>query len=80
MAALTSGRSANFFSTQSTVGVVGRPYIQDTSPSANRFLLRAASRELMPSMSSVARTVIEVIGTRKTWKSSSVSSSSGFDG
>jgi hypothetical protein len=30
-------------------------------------LQRAASRWVMPSMPSVARTVIEVIGTEKTW-------------
>jgi hypothetical protein len=70
---------SNFFSTQSIVGLVGRPYIQETRPSANMFLERAASREETPSMSSTARTVIEVIGTRKTWKSSSEPSSSGSD-
>ena len=41
--------------------------MNDTSPSAKRFLQRAASREVMPSMPSVARTVMLVIGTRKTW-------------
>ena len=49
------------------MGSVGRPYIQETRPSANRFLERAASRAVMPSMPSVARTVMEVIGTRKSW-------------
>ena len=59
--------SSNFFSTQSIVGCVGRPYIQETSPRANMFLERAASREDTPSMPSTARTVIVVIGTRKSW-------------
>ena len=67
MASRTGGLSSNFFSIQSTLGSVGRPYIQETSPSAKRFLQRAASRAVMPSISSVARTVIEVIGTRKSW-------------
>ena len=67
MASRTGGWSANFFSIQAVDGSVGRPYIQETRPSANRFLQRAASAALMPSMPSVARTVIEVIGTRKTW-------------
>ena len=79
MASRTGGLSSNFFSTQLIVGRVGRPYIQETSPSAKRFLQRAASRAVIPSMSSVARTVMLVIGTRKSWKSSSESSSSGFD-
>jgi hypothetical protein len=59
--------SANFFSIQVTVGSVGRPYIHETSPSANTFLQRAASRAEIPSMPSVARTVMDVIGTRKIW-------------
>ena len=46
---------------------VGRLYIHETRPSAKRFLERAASRAVIPSMPSVARTVIEVIGTRNTW-------------
>ena len=58
---------ANFFSIQSVECWVGRPYIQETRPRAKRFLQRAASRELMPSIPSVARTVIEVIGTRNIW-------------
>ena len=48
MASRTGGLSANFFSIQSIDGSVGRPYIQDTRPSANRFLQRAASRGVMP--------------------------------
>jgi hypothetical protein len=67
LASRTAGLSSNFFSIQVVEGSVGRPYIQETSPSANRFLQRAASAGLMPSMPSVARTVIEVIGTRKSW-------------
>ena len=45
---------------------VGRPYIHDTSPRANMFFARSASFLLMPAPS-VARTVIDVIGTLKTW-------------
>src|ERR671934_87121 len=40
-ASRTPGVSANFFSTQSIVLCVGRPYIHDTSPRANRFFGRA---------------------------------------
>ena len=40
----------------------GRPYIHDRSPSANMFFARSDSFLPIP-MSSVARTVIEVIGT-----------------
>ena len=67
MASRTGGSSSNFFAIQSTLGSVGRPYMNDTSPSAKRFLQRAASRGVMPSMPSVARTVMLVIGTRNTW-------------
>ncbi len=67
MASRSGWRSANFFSIQFVEGSVGRPYIQETSPSAKTFLQRAASRAVMPSISSVARTVIDVIGTRKSW-------------
>ena len=41
---------------------VGRPNIHDTSPSANMFFARSASFLPMPTPS-VARTVIDVIGT-----------------
>jgi hypothetical protein len=54
----------NFSSIHSEVTSVGRLYIQETRPRAKKFLERAASRALMPSIPSVARTVIEVIGTR----------------
>ena len=64
---MIGGLEANFCSIQRMVASVGRLYIHETSPSAKRFLERAASRALIPSMPSVARTVIEVIGTRKTW-------------
>ena len=45
---------------------VGRSNIHETSPSANMFFARSASFLLMP-RSSVARTVIDVIGTSYTW-------------
>ena len=63
---MTAGVDANFCSIQSMVTSTGRLYIHETSPSAKKFLERAASRAEIPSMPSVARTVIEVIGTRKT--------------
>ncbi len=43
-------------------GLGGRPYIHDTSPSANMFFARSDSFLLTPT-GSIARTVIEVIGT-----------------
>ena len=52
----------NFRSSQSSVVSVGRPNIHETSPSANMFFARSASFFPMPTPS-VARTVIEVIGT-----------------
>ncbi len=55
---------------------VDRPYIQDSNPSANMFLARSDSFFPIP-RSSVARTVMEVIGTLKTWKPSSVPSDTG---
>ena len=61
------GLEANFCSIQRTVASVGRLYIHETRPRAKRFLDRAASRAVIPSIPSVARTVIEVIGTRNTW-------------
>ena len=64
---MTAGVEANFSSIQRAVTSVGRPYIHETSPSAKRFFERAASRAVIPSMPSVARTVIDVIGTRNTW-------------
>ena len=67
LASLTGGWSANLPSIHWIVGWVGRPYSHDTRPRANRFFERAASREVTPSMSSVARTVMLVIGTRKSW-------------
>ena len=41
----------------------GRPYIHETSPSANMFFARSASFLPTPTLST-ARTVIDVIGTR----------------
>ena len=61
-----SWREPNFFSSQPSVVSVGRPNIHDTRPSANMFFARSASFFPIP-MSSVARTVIDVIGTLKTW-------------
>ena len=57
------GFAANFFWIHLTVTSVGREYIHDTSPSANMFLARSASFFEM-SRPSVARRVIEVMGTR----------------
>ena len=57
-----AGFPANFLSSHLTVTSVGRLYIQDSRPRANMFLARSASFLLM-SMASVARRVIEVIGT-----------------
>jgi hypothetical protein len=78
LASRIGGFDSNFFSIQAMVESVGRPYIQETRPRAKKFFDRAASREVI-SMPSVARIVIEVIGTRKTWYPSSESSSSGFE-
>ena len=55
----------NFRSSQFNVTSTGRAYIHETSPNANMFLERSASFFDSPS-SSVARTVMEVIGTRNT--------------
>ena len=52
----------NLRSSQLSVVSGGRPYIHDRSPSANMFFARSDSFFPIP-MSSVARTVIEVIGT-----------------
>ena len=78
MASRSGADSANLRSIHSIVTSVGRLYIHEIRPSAKKFLERAASREVMPSIPSVARTVIEVIGIRKRLYSSSEPSSSGF--
>ena len=65
MASYSWALSPNFLCSQLSVTSVGRPYIHDTSPSANMFFERSASLRVSPS-SSTARTVIEVIGTRYT--------------
>ena len=57
-----SWREPNFFSSQLSVVSVGRPNIHDTRPRANMFLARSDSFLPIP-MPSVARTVMEVIGT-----------------
>ena len=67
LASRIGGLAANFSSIHSTVVLVGRPYMNEISPSAKRFLARWASAGLMPSMPSVDRTVSVVIGTRMTW-------------
>ena len=64
-ASLISGFFANFCSIHRTVTSVGLPYIHDTSPSANMFFERSASF-FVTSRPSVARTVMEVMGTRNT--------------
>ena len=46
---------------------VGRSYSHDTTPSANRFLARPASRVETPSIASTARAVSDVIGIRIRW-------------
>jgi hypothetical protein len=61
------GRLANFPRSQRSVGSVGRSYSHETTPSANRFLARPASRVETCSIASVARAVSEVIGIRITW-------------
>ena len=61
-----TGVRANFFSIQRVVTSTGRPYSHETTPSANRFLARPASRVLAPSISSTARVVSAVIGIRCT--------------
>ena len=65
-ACATAGLPANFCSIQRLVTSVGRPYSHDSTPSANRFLARLASRVEAPSTPSTARTVSEVIGIRCT--------------
>ena len=54
---------ANFFSIHRMVTSVGRPYIHDTSPRANMFFDRSASF-FETSSPSVARSVMDVMGTR----------------
>ena len=66
LASLISGFLANFCSIHRMVTSVGRPYIHDTRPSANMFFERSASF-FVTSNPSVARTVIDVMGTRNTW-------------
>ena len=61
MAAITVSRPANLPSIQSEVGLVGREYSHDTSPSAKKFLERSASRGLTP-RSWQARLVRSVMG------------------
>ena len=48
-------------------------------PSAKKFFERSASRDVTPSMSFSASTVIDESATGWTWKSASEPSSSGFD-
>ena len=49
------------------------------SPSAKKFFERSASRDVMPSISLSASTVIDESATACRWKSASDPSSSGFD-
>ena len=67
LASWIAGSLANFVSSQESDASAGRPYSQETRPRAKMFLVRCPSAALSPSMSSVARVVIEVIGTRKSW-------------
>jgi len=66
LALTTPGLRANFCSIHSSVTCTGRAYIQDRTPSANRFFARAPSRLDTPSMPSVALMVMLVIGRRWT--------------
>ena len=77
LASRMSGTFANRFSRNVSVESVGRPYIHESSPSANMFLARAASLRDRPN-SLTASTVIPVRSTG--WRAYSVrdSSSSGF--
>ena len=77
LASRMSGTLANRFSRKATVVSVGRPNIQDTRPSANMFLARAASLRDRPN-SLTASTVIPVRSTGCTAYSASESSSSGL--
>jgi hypothetical protein len=56
----------NLRSSHPSVVSTGRSNIQLTRPSANMFFARSASFLPMP-MPSVARTVIDVMGTMKVW-------------
>ena len=57
-----SGREANFFSSHSMVGSMGREYIHDKSPRANMFLARCASFLETP-VDLTASVVMDVMGT-----------------
>ena len=73
------GLRANFCSIHRFVTSVGRPYSHDSTPSANRFFARPASRVEAPSIPSTAATVSDVIGIRWTRYPLSDPSSNGFD-
>src|SRR5262245_55795662 len=64
--ALISSDLATFASIHFSVTSVGRPYIQETSPRAKKFFARSASFLVML-MPSVARSVIDVMGTWYSW-------------
>ena len=76
-ASTISGRFANFDAMKSIVCSVGRPYSHDISPSAKKFFERSASRDVIPSTSFSASTVIEVSGIAWTLNWDSEPSSSG---
>ena len=71
------GLLANFVLRKEIVPSVGRPYIHDRRPSANMFLLRAASLRVSPN-SLTAATVMPVRSSACTWYDDSESSSSGL--
>ena len=77
-ASAISGRFANFSSMNASVPSTGRWYSHDISPSAKKFFERSASREVIPSTSFNASTVIDESATSCTWKSPSEPSSSGL--
>ena len=79
LASRMSGTFAKRFSRKLIVDSVGRPYIHDSSPSANMFLARAASLRESPN-SLTAATVMPVRSMGWTAYSPSESSSSGLLG
>ena len=64
LASIGPGLFTNLRRIQSSVGSVGRSYSHDTTPSANRFFARPASRVETDSIASTARAVSDVIGIR----------------
>ena len=78
LASRMSSTRANRFWRKATVDSVGRPYIQDSRPSANMFFARAASLRDRPN-SLTASTVIPVRSTGCTLNSPSAEPASPMD-